>query len=284
VPSNFDWTFSSDFVRALLGALAAFLVAFGAWRLRALTMDGAIAATLLGALIVGAGGWWAGLLLIAFFITSSILSRIGRDRTIITSARGSRRDAVQVAANGGVAAICALGALIGPDAGWLLALTGSLAAANADTWSTEIGRRSATLPRLITTGRRVPAGTSGAISPLGTLGALLGGALLAVIAAIGASAGWLAIDLEGGQVVLAVGLAGLSGSLVDSLIGATVQAQRWCPACAQPTERTVHRCGTPTCHRRGVPWITNDVVNLACITSGAILAAGIGAVLRMFSG
>ena len=278
-----DPTLSPDLVRAALGGLAAAIIALGAWRLHALTADGALAATLLGALIVGAGGWWAGALLIGFFVTSSVLSHAGRDHTTVKSARGSRRDAIQVAANGGIAAMCAIGALASDSSWWLVALAGSLAAANADTWSTEIGRRSATPPRLITTGRTVPAGTSGAVSFLGTSGALLGGALIGGMAAAGASAGWLAIDLAGWQVLFAVGIAGLAGSLVDSLVGATVQAQRWCPTCGAPTERELHRCGTATCHYRGIPWVTNDVVNLACITVGALLAAGLGTVLRFAS-
>lgn len=278
-----DWSSSPDLVRAAIGAGAATCIAVNAWGLRALSADGAAAATVLGAVIVGAGGWWAGFLLIAFFVTSSVLSRVGRDGTTVASARGSRRDAVQVAANGGIAAACAIGALVGAQTWWLLALAGSLAAANADTWGTEIGRRSAALPRLVTTGRRVATGTSGAISALGTSGALAGGALIAAAAAIGAQAGWFAIDqgLAAWQVATAVGVAGLGGSIVDSFLGATVQAQRWCPRCAEPTERAVHGCGSPTRHHRGMSWITNDGVNLAGIATGALLAASIGAVFRL---
>jgi uncharacterized protein (TIGR00297 family) len=261
---------SPDLLRWLSGEITAIVIAAGAWRVRSLSSSGAVAAALLGTIIVGAGGWWAGALLVAFFVTSSALSRIGHDHTVVATARGSRRDAVQVAANGGVAGLCALLALGGNASWWMLALAGSLAAANADTWSTEIGRTSTRAPRLVTSGRRVPPGTSGAVSARGTAGALAGGALLGLLAALGATQGWI----EAGALAVfpAVGLAGFAGSLFDSLLGATIQHQRWCPACDTQTERAIHRCGTPARHLRGWRWVTNDVVNLACIASGALLA------------
>src|SRR5438093_5230732 len=46
---------------------------------------------------------------------------------------------------------------------------GALAAAAADTWATEIGAFSPFAPRLITSGRQVPRGTSGGITVLGSL-------------------------------------------------------------------------------------------------------------------
>ena len=263
---------SSDIVRWLAGALGATGIALVAWRARSLSGDGMVAAAALGAIVVGAGGWWAGALLVAFFVTASLLSRTGRDRTVISTARGSRRDAVQVVANGGVAGFCALLSLLGTSSWWLLALAGSLAAANADTWSTEIGRTSTSPPRLITTGCRVPAGTSGAISGRGTVGALLGGSLIGILAALGAGASWIGIVQSPVAIALAVSVAGFGGALIDSLLGATIQHQRWCPTCGKQTERAVHRCGTPTEPLRGHPWISNDVVNLACTASGAALA------------
>jgi uncharacterized membrane protein len=73
--------------------------------------------------------------------------------------------------------------------------------------------------------------------------------------------------------VLTAALAGLAGSLVDSLLGATAQAVYWCAGCAAPTETPVHgRCGRPAEHARGWAWVTNDVVN--ALATGAGAAAG----------
>ena len=90
---------------------AAAVIAIAAYRARALSASGAIAATIIGGLITAAGGWRWGALLIGFFISASLLSKLtdrlrpAQGRNI---ARGSRRDAWQVLANGGIATLCAV--------------------------------------------------------------------------------------------------------------------------------------------------------------------------------
>lgn len=264
--------------RFLAGLVAAAGVAALAWRRRSLTADGAGAATLVGAVVVGGGGWWWGGLVVAFFATSSALSRLGRSsssdigggpRDIV--ARGSERDAVQVAANGGIAALLALLAWLWPDRGlcFYAGFAGALAAATADTWATEVGARSPSPPRLVVGGRRVSPGTSGGVTPLGSLAGVVGACFLAALAAAG-----LALGMAPGRSAVlfgAVAIAGLAGSLVDSLLGATVQAAYRCPACDLPTEHLIHRCGTPTRLVRGLPFLTNDAVNFVATASGALI-------------
>ena len=58
----------------VIGTLLAIVISGAAYRLRALSSDGAIAATFLGALAFGLGGWPWAIVLLTFFITSSILS------------------------------------------------------------------------------------------------------------------------------------------------------------------------------------------------------------------
>jgi uncharacterized membrane protein len=65
----------------------------------------------------------------------------------------------------------------------------------------------------------------------------------------------------------------------DSLLGATVQAQYYCPTCNKPTESRAHRCGATTILVRGVPWINNDVVNIAGTLVGALVGAAIAALM-----
>jgi uncharacterized membrane protein len=109
------------------------------------------------------------------------------------------------------------------------------------------------------------------VTPLG-LAAAVGGAL-----AVALPAALLTSARERGgasrmRLLGAVTLAGVAGSLIDSALGATWQAMSWCPACATWTERSVHRCGTPTEVRRGARWMTNDAVNALATSSAAVLA------------
>jgi uncharacterized protein (TIGR00297 family) len=228
-----------------------------------LNRSGAVSAWLIGAITFGFGGWQAAGLLIAFFVSSSALSRVaGRRKTHLQAdfAKGGRRDWGQVLANGGLVALLALGAGWFGDDLWMAALVGALAAVNADTWATELGVLSPRKPRLITNWRPVQPGTSGGVTLVGLLASLVGAALIA-----GLGAWWW-----GNWALLAAGVAGgLAGSLVDSLLGASIQAMYFCPSCDKETERfPEHSCGTNTRLVRGWVWLNNDWVNLTAATCG----------------
>jgi uncharacterized protein (TIGR00297 family) len=254
------------------GFLIAVLIAFGAYRLHSLSRSGAYAAVIVGTLIFGLGGWQWAVLLLAFFITSSALSRAFRKRKQGLDekfSKGSQRDASQVFGNGLFAALFAGLHFFYPDAAWVwVGFAGSLAAVNADTWATEVGVLNPHPPRMITNlGREVEKGTSGAVSLVGTLAALAGAALI----------GLFAVAFSPYPVSWTLGfgitLAGLLGSLFDSFLGASVQAIYDCPSCNKETERhPVHTCGTPTTLKRGWPWLDNDFVNLGCAICGVIVA------------
>lgn len=250
------------FAEVCVGLVFAAAIAAAAHRLRALTLTGAIAAAAVGALIFVAGGIAWSVLLLAFFVTSSALSRIPRgDDGLI--AKGGRRDAAQVLANGGIPALVALAAILLPGHNWLVPYAGALAAATADTWATEVGRLSRTPPRHVTTGRRVRPGTSGGVTPLGVGASVAGASVLAGVAALaglGSQAIWVA-------------LAGTFGSLLDSILGATLQEIRRCPVCLETTEQIYHvPCGTRTIVIGGVRGLNNDGVNALTAISSALMA------------
>lgn len=261
----------------VLGILLAVLVALAAYRLRTLSRTGAWAAGVLGAVFFGLGGLgWAALLL-AFFVSSSGLSRLAKKRKTALDekfSKGSQRDAAQVLANGGIAGVFVLLHIFFPQAAWPWAgCAGALAAANADTWATELGVLGKTAPRLITSWKSVERGTSGGVSLVG-LAAALSGALFVGVAAVVFWPGGLTSAGETLVRLALIGLAGLTGSLVDSWLGATAQAIYTCPVCAKETERhPLHTCGTPTSLVRGLPWLDNDWVNIACTVAGGLLAA-----------
>ncbi len=261
----------------LAGLVLAVIVALAAWRVGALNRQGALAAALLGTVIFGLGGLGWAILLLGFFISSSTLSRLFRRRKMVFDEKFSKtaqRDTGQVLANGGIAGLFVLLHALLPGAAWPWAgFAGALAAANADTWATELGVLSRATPRLITTGHPVERGTSGGVSGMGTLAAAGGSLLIAILAVLFWQGDPLRLPANGLARLAEITLAGLAGSLVDSLLGATIQAIYWCPNCRKETERhPLHTCGTPTIRMRGWTWLDNDWVNAACTMVGAVVA------------
>ncbi|MDI7277084.1 MAG: DUF92 domain-containing protein [Anaerolineae bacterium] len=272
-------------LQLLIGLLLSVAVAWLGYRLNSLSEQGMYGAIAVGTLTFGFGGWPWGLLLVAFFVTSSVLSRyrFAEKRAATTHfAKTGRRDLGQVLANGGLGALLALWYGLSGGAHLLLffAFAGAMAAVNADTWATELGVLSRRKPRLITSGERVEPGASGAVSKLGLIASLAGAWLIGFL-----GLAFQVIDgrIDGiphtGRLVwlpLAAAVGGMVGSLVDSLLGATLQAIYYCPHCGKETEQPVHRCGRQPIYVRGLHWLDNDWVNLFSSVAGALVAAFAG--------
>lgn len=248
----------------VLGALIAYL----AYRFRALDRSGMVAAALTGGLIFGLGGLSWTVVLLFFFISSSGLSRAFSFRKEELSekyAKGSRRDYGQVLANGGVGVLLAGLGLFYPEQPFIwYGFVGSMAAVTADTWATELGVLSSSRPRLITSWRRVERGTSGGVSALGYLASLCGAL------AVGLSAYLASPTRPLWYYLVLAGVSGLSGATTDSILGGTLQGIYYCPRCGKETEsHPLHRCGAATERSRGLSWLNNDLVNLVCASVGA---------------
>ena len=303
-PSRPDGSARAAWLRWGGAALVAGVIAAAGWKKRALTGSGAAAAAAMGTVTFARGGLPAAVALNAFFVSSSALSRFkarekGR-RGVLAQAKGSERDAWQVLANGGVAATC-LGLFGDRGTG---AFLGALAAAGADTWATELGLLAAHPPRLLTTLRPVPPGTSGGVTPQGTLAAVAGAAtvgaawavaeqfkvqrpalreakgsrfkeeLPAVPSTLNFGLGTFDSGYRTRGAVAVVAVAGTAGALVDSCLGATVQAAYWCPNCREATESPHYRrCGQLAEQVRGWRWMDNDAVNTLATATGALLGA-----------
>jgi uncharacterized protein (TIGR00297 family) len=249
--------------------LAAAAVALLAWRARALTGGGALAAAVVGTLVLVGTGWAGGAVLAAFFVSSTAVGRLA-PRPPDLDSKGERRDQYQVAANGAPAALGALLGLHDPALG-LWVVTGSLASAAADTWATSIGGMSRRPPRLLLLGRAVPPGTGGGMTLAGCAAAAAGALL---VASVGAAAGAAPALLP------AATLIGFAGMVADSAMGAAWQGRFRCPACDVASEWRVHRCGTRTLREGGLQWLDNDGVNLGAATLAASLALAVSLVWR----
>jgi uncharacterized protein (TIGR00297 family) len=249
---------SDLWVDLAIAVFAAAAVSISAWRFGALRASGSVAATVVGTVVLGFAGIGAAMVLVLFFVTSSALSALPPSGE--RSARGAR----QVLANGSVAAATA--AISGHAAYGAVAFLGATAAATADTWATEIGVRWGKRPRSILTLRPQPAGTSGAVSIAGSVAAICGA--LAV-----GTAGSLLLAGVAGRTVAAVTIAGFAGSVLDSLLGAAIQAEYRCPQCGASPEVARHDgCGVRADRVSGVPGLDNDAVNWVATLAGAAAA------------
>jgi uncharacterized protein (TIGR00297 family) len=258
------------------------LFALGAYRAGAVTPGGAAAGILVGTILFASGGLVFWLLMGAFFLSSTLLSRYKRERkekASLLQEKHDVRDAVQVLANGGPGALWALLYLFFPGPEAMMGVVASYAAANADTWAGEVGVLSSQSPRLITGGGPVQPGRSGGVTPVG-IAASLGGALFiaGLFLACARALPVFSPDITPGERIL-FGLCaaggGFLGALIDSLLGATVQARFTDPRTGTFTERSVSEHG-PNRLAHGFRAITNDAVNLLSFLGAGTAAAACG--------
>ncbi len=177
---------------------------------------GALGGLVVGTVIYASLGPGGFAVLALFVVGGSALTRIGyrrKERSGAAEARGGRRGARNAAANCGVAVACALLAALTGSGAFTAAFVASLGAAFADTSESEVGSLARRTPRLITTLRRVPPGTDGAISLPGTLA---GAAAAGITALLGLALGLV----DGPEAAILVACAAFLGTVVDSLIGA----------------------------------------------------------------
>jgi uncharacterized protein (TIGR00297 family) len=270
----------------IIGLCCSLFIAWAAWRRKSLSVSGAAAAVVVGTVLYALGGLaWYGTLMV-FFLTSTLLTKWKHKRKAAVEsgyAKSGRRDAGQVAANGGLGTLLCIGNTLWPDPLWWAAYLGIMAAVNADTWATEIGGLSRSEPRSIVSGRRVPAGTSGGITVMGLGASLCGGLVIgaagwlfagwgeprAVTGAAIASISITAVMGFAGMLLLGA-LAGMVGSLSDSWLGAVWQVMYRCPVCGKEIEKKRHCSDTQAVRIRGASFMTNDTVNvLSSIIGGA---------------
>ena len=205
--------FFSDLVVA---ALTTGVFAGLAYALGMVSRGGALGGFAVGVVIYACLGSQGFVVLALFVVVGSALTRLGyrsKRHRGIAQPQGGRRGAKNALANCGVALLCALLAALIPSEAFAAAFVASLGAAFADTAESEMGQLARRTPRLITSLRKVPPGTDGAVSVPGTLAGLAAAGLTALIG--------LALGLVGGPgAALLVALAAFLGTVVDSFVGA----------------------------------------------------------------
>lgn len=205
VLSNLPWAIGIN------AALAA-----AAYAARSVSVSGVVGGLLMGGALYAFGGWRAFMMLVVFFVLGTVATKTGYARKAalgIAQEKGGRRGARNAIANCGMGALLAYVAAASPYTGLaMLGLVAAFATAACDTVSSEIGQAYGRTTYLITTFRRVPPGTDGAVSLEGTLAGTAAAGVVAVVA--------LALGLVTPLGAALVVLAALFGSTVESYMGA----------------------------------------------------------------
>ena len=215
-----------------------------AQRLPLLTRAGWIHAGALGTILLGSLGWQGWLAVVLYLVLGSAVTKLGfrdKQRRGLAEARGGSRGPENgwgSAATGAALALL-IGAGVEPRSVLLVGFAASFAAKLADTFGSEIGKRWGRTTVLITSFRRVPPGTEGAISLEGTLASAFGSLLMSVL--------MLALQLiPSWPLTGLVMLIGLVATLAESLFGALVQDR--------------------------YDWMSNELVNALQTSLAAVLA------------
>ncbi|XP_008204558.1 transmembrane protein 19 [Nasonia vitripennis] len=229
--------------RWLVAVLLPILCSLWGLKRKAIVMSGAILGFMMGFILTLTSLSHVACL-IAFFFTSSKATkfRIEKKKTIEELKEGGQRNWIQVLCNGGMATQLAILYLLDVGCGerpidfdkdyrssWLsIGIMGATACCNGDTWASEIGTVvGKSDPFLITSRKRVPRGTNGAVSWVGLLVSALGGLVvglfhyLTVLYAVDSAV--LEVAAPQWPIIVLGGVGGLLGSIVDSILGATLQ-------------------------------------------------------------
>jgi uncharacterized protein (TIGR00297 family) len=252
-------------IAVLVSAVSAPLI----YRLKWIDLPGTAASMLVTAVAIALGGWGWLLPIAVFFSSGSLLTRFKQTERSAKKPRNIQ----QAVVNGIIPILPLLGHAIDGKPVWYVLYVGAVAVANADTWSTEIGRLSRTMPISLRTLRPVPVGTSGAISPVGTLASVLGGILIGGVAAVIGPPGWRLYLLLTGALV------GPIGAFIDSILGAWAQCRYRCNACYEICEEANH-CGVSGQRFSGLRGVNNDTVNAMANVVGMFFSLTLYGIIR----
>ncbi|XP_062148869.1 protein PGR [Alnus glutinosa] len=275
-------------IQPLIAALISSLIAIRAYRRKSLDLSGALAGFVVMTIHI-AFGYRYGAMLLVFFYTSSKLTKVGEEKKRRVDAdfkEGGQRNWIQVLFNSGIATVLVVVMWI--LTGWqdkcldskestlitslIGGIIGHYSCCNGDTWSSELGILSDAQPRLITTFKPVRRGTNGGVTLAGLLAAAAAGSVMGltfVVFGFFTTKCTYDVALKQLLVIPLSALAGLCGSLIDSLLGATLQFSGFCTV----RNKVVGKPGPTVKKISGVSILDNNGVNLVSILLTAVLTS-----------
>lgn len=262
--SHFQW--AENYIIPIL--ITPVMIAF-AYKKKALTLSGIIAAIVVDLLISVSLGNFGFTILLAFFVGGIITDKIknkykkrGRNKKTDKKSNLESRDHIQVLANSGVAAICSALYIVTGEKVLVVAFVASLAEAFADTAASGVG---VLCGKAYDPFRRRPCtpGISGGMSLLGTSASAVAAMLISAIAFC-----FKTVNLTSALIVV---ISAILGGIFDSFLGSLLQVKYRCPVCESITEREEH-CSNPTVKHCGIRFINNNTVNLLGTLFSAVLA------------
>uniref|UniRef100_A0A2M4AUL5 Transmembrane protein 19 n=1 Tax=Anopheles triannulatus TaxID=58253 RepID=A0A2M4AUL5_9DIPT len=274
--------------RWLFSVLVPVLLMVYGWRRKGVNRSGAVLGLICAIILAIASHAYLACLAAFFFSSSRATKFRGHIKRQFEEdfREGGQRNWAQVICNAGMATQLALLYLLDCGYGerpidfvqlyrssWLgVAIMGSFACCNGDTWASELGTVIGSGdPFLITTRKRVPRGTNGAVSFIGLLASFLGGTLIGLVYFLTVrytvEASVYARSPPQWPLIVFGGIAGLLGSLVDSILGATLQYSG-----RNEKGHVVERPGKGVRHISGVRILDNHSVNLiSSIVTGIVM-------------
>jgi uncharacterized protein (TIGR00297 family) len=240
------------------------ILAFLAFKKKTLTIDGALAASLLGWIFLLNPAPSVFIFPAVFFLIGSLLSKLPGHQDV-----GSTRDSSQVFANGLIPAMCFMAYFIVDDSVFLLSGAAGFAFALSDTSSSEIGVRMGGKHIQILTLRRANPGESGAITLSGSIAGIIFSLVTAsALFLFPTEASWFSVFL--------VALSGIAGNIADSIIGARFQAKYQTEA-GELVERSVSSSDRLL---QGHPIMDNSMTNLLSSFITCVMALLLSSILQ----
>ena len=188
--------------------------------LRGVSLSGSIAGATVCFVLYAAAGPAAFAALVTVFVVTWVATQFGyrRKQTRGTAESREGRSASQVLANLATAAGFAGAFALSGKPIYMLAAVAALSEAAADTVSSEFGQAHSDRSRLITTWKIVPAGTDGGVTGIGTAAGMVAAA---IVSGVCLGTGLVGLKWAGFSMI-----AGVTGMIVDSFLGAVFEQRK----------------------------------------------------------